>query len=476
MNQIQKTIEDFVHQARRPCLCEPGEPPIALSAANFTIALTGAGLRLEAWDDKHNLSRRIIGLASRPERGRLTLTVEKFGKKTGALALIDLASAAQHPAGVRHHRQEFQQRFARFLRRQFPAYSLDQLSTSPDLHASLSPFFPRALLHSGATAWAAIAAPADPLRTDGVLSFGLIWLDYLRQRQPGLRIAGLILYLPAELSQTTCLRVAFLDRRCAQYRTFLYDPDGEERETDPADHGNLDTHLQPWSRPGLEPDPPWMQGLPDVESVPLRGGGRSFQVHGLEFGRGLVTNPLSEASNRLIQRAEQLSNIRVAGGKHHELAYRRNPEAWLESQVRKNLEMLHPNLLQNPVYGQVPAFTAADRGMIDLLASDRDGRLTVIELKASEDLHLPLQALDYWLRVKWHLDRREFTQNGYFPGIAVRSTPPKLMLVSPALEIHPTNERVLSYFSPEVEVEQVGVSVEWRKQVKVVFRTATTCH
>ena len=91
MNQIQKTIEDFVHQARRPCLCEPGEPPIALTAANFTIALAGAGLRLEAWDDKHNLSRRIIGLASRPERGRLTLTVEKFGKKTGALALIDLA-------------------------------------------------------------------------------------------------------------------------------------------------------------------------------------------------------------------------------------------------------------------------------------------------------------------------------------------------------------------------------------------------
>ena len=38
--------------------------------------------------------------------------------------------------------------------------------------------------------------------------------------------------------------------------------------------------------------------------------------------------------------------------------------------------------------------------MLDLLTLDRNGRLTVIELKADEDLHLPLQALDYWIRVR----------------------------------------------------------------------------
>jgi len=128
------------------------------------------------------------------------------------------------------------------------------------------------------------------------------------------------------------------------------------------------------------------------------------------------------------------------------------------------------------VYGQVPAFAAADRGVMDLLAADRDGRLAVIELKASEDLHLPLQALDYWLRVKWHLDRQEFPRNGYFPGLSLRATPPRLLLASPALEVHPTNERVLAYLSPEVEVERIGIGVEWRKRLKVVFRTATKCH
>ncbi len=52
-----------------------------------------------------------------------------------------------------------------------------------------------------------------------------------------------------------------------------------------------------------------------------------------------------------------------------------------------------------PVYRQVPAFAASDRGMLDLLAVNRDGRLAVVELKADEDLHMVLQGLDYWIRV-----------------------------------------------------------------------------
>jgi hypothetical protein len=412
VSEILKAIEDFIRQARQPCLCEPGEPPISLTGANLHLAPSGVtSLLLQAWDDQRNIARRITGVEPHPQRGQLVLRIEKFGKKAGSLALIDQASAARQPAGLRHRRQEFRQQFGCFLRRQFPAYSLAELSTSPDLHHSLSSSFPRAMIRMGTTAWAAIAAPADPLRTHGVLSFGLIWLDYLRRRETGLRIHGLILYLPAGLEQTTCLRLAFLDRRTVQYRAFLYDQDGSEYETDPADHGNLDTHLQP-----------------------------CFDTSGPHSG---------------------------------ELDRRLNPEALLESQVRQNIQVIDPALLAQPVYGQVPAFAAGDRGVLDLVAVDRDGRLAVIELKASEDLHLPLQALDYWLRVKWHLDRREFQSHGYFPGIALRSTPPRLLLVSPALDIHPSNERVLGYLSPEVEVERVGVSVEWRKRLKVVYRTSS---
>ena len=114
--------------------------------------------------------------------------------------------------------------------------------------------------------------------------------------------------------------------------------------------------------------------------------------------------------------AEELSRFRSpdATDRQNPL-YLRNPEAWLESQVRKQIEAIDARLLPAPIYGQVPAFAAADRGVLDLLAVDRSGRLAVIELKASEDIHLPLQALDYWMRVKWHLDRREFSAQRLFP-------------------------------------------------------------
>ena len=126
--------------------------------------------------------------------------------------------------------------------------------------------------------------------------------------------------------------------------------------------------------------------------------------------------------------------------------------------------------MREPVYGQTPVLAGGERGIIDLLAADRAGRLAVIELKASADLHLPLQALDYWIHVKWHLDRGEFSPAGYFPGIELRPEPPRLLLVSPALEFHPTTEILLSYFPPAVEVERIGLGVEWRKGLRVMFR------
>jgi hypothetical protein len=37
--------------------------------------------------------------------------------------------------------------------------------------------------------------------------------------------------------------------------------------------------------------------------------------------------------------------------------------------------------------------------MIDVLSVTREGRLAVVELKADEDIDLPMRALDYWSRV-----------------------------------------------------------------------------
>jgi hypothetical protein len=46
-----------------------------------------------------------------------------------------------------------------------------------------------------------------------------------------------------------------------------------------------------------------------------------------------------------------------------------------------------------------------------------------------------------------------------------------LLLVAPTLEFHPTTERILRFFSPAIEVERLGVGVEWQKNLKVVSRS-----
>jgi hypothetical protein len=171
--------------------------------------------------------------------------------------------------------------------------------------------------------------------------------------------------------------------------------------------------------------------------------------------------------------AAGLARIRSPGaGRTRHPLFDRSPEAWLESQVRANLETLAPDLRPTPVYGQVPAVTGLDRGVLDLLAAGHDGRLAVIELKASADIQLPLQALDYWMRVRHHNEAGEFARQGYFPGVPLSPRTPRLLLVAPALEFHPTTETLLRYFSPDVPVERIGLSSDWRRRLRVVLRAA----
>ena len=111
-----------------------------------------------------------------------------------------------------------------------------------------------------------------------------------------------------------------------------------------------------------------------------------------------------------------------------------------------------------------------------MLTTTHAGRLAVIELKADEDIHLPLQGLDYWSRVQWHHARDEFPRFGYFPDGKLSSEPPLLFLVAPALHVHPATDTLLRYLSPEIEWEFVGIDERWREGVGVVFRKRPEGH
>ena len=245
-----------------------------------------------------------------------------------------------------------------------------------------------------------------------------------------------------------------------------------------------------------------------VEQRIRNGSELAFLLHGLEFARirtafaGNTFNPAQEITfgaganetpltpeneTDLRSLVTRLFERRTATGDHSDPLYRMQPERWLESVLRRNVEPIDDHLDPAHVYTQVPAFAASDRGMLDLLSvtrttSPQAGRLAVIELKADDDLHLALQGLDYWIRVRWHhlqtadtatgptFGLGEFQRHGYFTGLRLSPEPPRLYLVAPALRIHPATETVLRYLSPRVDWTLVALDERWRKQIKVVWR------
>jgi len=392
-------IESFLTSSTQSELIEPGDPAISVDPARLQLSLSGRWLILEAWDKDNFLTRRITEVRSE-QPGRLELRTERFGGRPGVLILVD--SARPRNLGVRRKadRQVFGAMFRRMLYREFPGWRIVELSTEANLEESLSPSFPRAMLRRGAACWAAMAAPPSA-RADELLTFGLIWLDYLRRRERKALVEGLALFVPHGRHITLWTRLPHLNHASATYKAFTYDAEGRLVRLDPADTGNFDTRM-------LLPPP--------------------------------------------------------------ETAFALEPEALIEMQLRNEIDQLDPRLTPAPVYGQVGGVTAVERGMLDLLAVDVAGRLYVIEIKASESLQLPLQALDYWIRVKWQAANGDFAKYGYFPGIALSAAAPRILLVAPALEFHPANERVLRYLDPSIEVETIGIAHGWGAPVRVLFR------
>jgi len=481
-SDVRAAIEAFLSTAKQPALLEPGEELMPLTSENLNLEERSGRLTLQAWDRTRNFTRRVTGI-SESTAARLELVVERFAKREGRMFLLDMARRSGAEMGRRSGRLVFRERFRLFLRRQFPEWRLAEISADPNLEFSLSPAFPRAFLRHGQHAWAAIACPpdADP---GAILSFGLIWLAYLRGREHKVTIEGLALYLPEGRAAGTALRLICLDPAAARYELFSYTAQDYVVRIDLRDHGNVDSRLEPCRRPVHDAESKLddIAALPGVEQVPRHDGRVSLRVRGIEFAQrsgGDLWFGMRERrpahlyhAPEIARLAEELDRARSPEAERDNVLYRQYPEAWLESQARAQIETLDASLLRDPIYGQVPAFAGGDRGIMDLLAVDYTGRLAVVELKASADLHLPMQALDYWIRVKWHLDRGEFAGAGYFPGIELRRDPPRLLLVSPSLEFHPTTEALLAFFSPQIAVERIGLGMDWRRGLQVVFRAS----
>lgn len=512
--RLAQIIESYLADHPAAALLEDGRVIFDMRIARYAVSEQHGRCLLQLWSEERNLVRTVVEAGERAQCLRL-MTRRMGAAKAQALELVP-TSDRRTPTTRDAGRRNYQKLLERVLTRGFPDAKVDGLRSAMDLEHSFGPAYVRGRLLRGTAADAVIGVSEaeSAAMVDGILTLGILWLDYCRQHGDGRRhFGGLKVIVPGGAWRTTAERMAWMNHAAADFQLFTLDERGEElTPVDFRDMGNLESRLVHAfsSAAAIERCKAGIERLLALvpaaarERVEVRASSGTevgLLLHGLEFARvrhgvaahsfaredevtfgaGANETPLTEENEGLCRElCARLFQSRYADGAHNDALFRMQPEHWLEARLRAGIAELLPGLRGDLMYTQVPALSSGDRGLLDLSTLDRNGRLAVIELKADEDLHLPLQALDYWIRVRALNEDRQsvaggraltaFERQGYFSGAEVSALDPRLLMIAPALRIHPANEPVLRYFSPQVEWELIAVSEHWRRELKVVFR------
>ncbi len=386
----------------------------------------------------------------------------------------------------------------RMLHRHFREYPSSQLSTGMDLERSFGPVHARGVLRHGQSAYAVLGVNGQETQgsIDAALTFGILWLDHCRTSCAGKAVVhGLKLFVPAGKGTLARERMAQLDNSVAHWELYELDESSDTlAQVDVADRGNVLTRLvhafddKAAHARFAEQIAVVREIMPEVEIAVLPGAELGFRRYGLEFARARLSQSLKlekeivfgvgaeekvfceRNAERFVRLVRSVGEVRHPEGPRDHPLWRIYPERWLEMLVVQNVNAIDERLDSSTVYSQVPAFSAADRGMIDVLCATHEGRLVVVELKADEDIQLPLQGLDYWSRVAWHHERGEFTKFGYFQNRGLAAQLPMLFLVAPAFHVHPATDTLLRYISPRIDWTLLAIDERWRDGVRVIFR------
>jgi hypothetical protein len=496
---LMRTVEDFLAGARDAVVLEEGAVLFDLAQAKYSVSGERNKCLIHLWSEERNLVRRV--LAVEVKREVLQLAVQRLGQTHPSKLEICRQRDRRTPTAKRATRLAYQQSLQGTLERRFSTYEASRLTTSVDLEHSFGPIYARGLLRRGQSGFAVLGVNGQETQSsiDAALTFGILWLDACRVAQAGkIAVEGLKLFLPAGTSALSRERMAHLHWEAAKWQ--LYELENREdvlTEIDVSDRGNVRTRLVHWSDEAGARERfavainQIRKLMPEAQMAVLSAGEIAFRCHGLEFARARLAHQLGSlrstpevvfgvgAAERVLgeenadafrQIVFSVGEVRHAEGPRDHPLWRLHPERWLESLVVSDVGAVDERLNADCLYSQVPAFSASDRAMIDVLATTGGGRLAVVELKADEDIHLPLQGLDYWARVAWHHARGEFQRFGYFSGRELTMERPLLFLVAPALHVHPATDILLHYVTPEIEWTVVGIDERWRDGVKAVFR------
>ncbi len=496
---LTRTLETYLAGSRTAVVLEDGIALFDLTRSKYSLSGEHGKCLLHFWSDERNTVRRVIDAEER--KGSLQLTVQRMGQPRPSKLEICRSLDPRTPTSRKAARAAYQRQLQRMMERAFLKFRLVHMTTGANLEQSFGPVYARGLIRQGQTAFAIFGVNAQETQSsiDASLTFAILWLDLCRKTHANkLHVEGLKLFVPAGTAGLVRARMAHLNQSAAKWQLYaVNEREDSLAELDSRDRGNIETRLVRYpdeaaARERFAPATEEVQAiLPEAETAILSAGEIAFRHQGLEFARarwvsergsfrncneivfglGAEETVLTEDTRaRFTRCVHEIAEVRHSEGPRDHPLFRLHPERWLERLALGNLHALDKRLDPTCCYSQMPAFSAADRAMIDVLAVTRDARLAILELKAEEDIHLPLQGLDYWSRVAWHHARGDFQRFGYFPARELSPAAPLLLLVAPALHVHPATDTLLRYLAPEIDCMLLGIDEHWRQNLRVIFR------
>jgi hypothetical protein len=367
-------------------------------------------------------------------------------------------------ANLRKQRRAFQTEIGRALCSYFGVRKIERETLHSDRRHGIGGAYPRFIVGKQAVI-TVDPDEASPI-INGLMRAALLWAPLVRR--------SIAVVVPRGRHQTIAARLRKMPHLRSTIQWLQWDGNTiQPLEESTGEPETPETHVQEFHMPDASPEVARICALaPDLlQAVPhIAGKAISIRLRGIEIARiadNGTTYPLGEPLEDVIA---ELDRVRRHGSRH--LLARAHEERWLESNLLADIRRLIPSVDTRHIYPQVPSFLDEARNIIDLLTITEEGRLVVIEIKASPDPDLPFQALDYWIAVERHRKARDFQAKGYFHGCDLLDEPALLVLVAPLLSYHKTVGRMITVLPADVPLVEIGINQLWKKQIKILRRKA----
>ena len=279
-------------------MLEDGRVLFDMRLAKYSVSESHGRCLLQFWSAERNLVRSVVEV--RPRAHSLQVMTRRMGaSKPQALELVP-SSDRRTPTARDSARRNYQRLLERVLTRAFIGTKVEGLRSAMDLEHSFGPAYVRGRLLRGTAADAVIGISEAESSTaiDGILTLGILWLDYCRQKSDGRRhFGGLKVVVPAGAWRTTAERMAWLNHSAAAFQLYSLDERSEELELiDFRDSGNQTARLMHAFSPEAALDrcaagiekvvsllPPGAKAR--IEIRPHSSAEVGLSLHGLEFAR-----------------------------------------------------------------------------------------------------------------------------------------------------------------------------------------------